>query len=433
MSITKAWLERHFERPSNDDGDNRSVFQRDKARVLHSASFRRLQSKTQIMGIGVSDFTRTRLTHSLEVAQIGTGICSYLSKQSPDIAALLSLDEHLIECVCLAHDIGHPPFGHGGEISLHHKMHKFGGFEGNGQTFRILTQLESYTEKSGMNLTRRALLGVIKYPGFMSVLHKPINQANADAQNAAIQSVDWLPPKALYDCDRTVFDWVLAPLSVADKTTFMVYASHTADHAKTIHKSIDCSIMELADDIAYAIHDLEDAIVIGLVTQKQFHEEVTNNILAGDSNWLQTNIIEIENKLFDHKGYVRKNTIGALVNFFITSISIQQKHIFEEPLLDYVALMPDDALSSLNLFKRFVFLYVIKKPELQLIEYKGQRIIADIFDAFNNEPLRLLPRNTMARWEQAADDNLQERVIADYISGMTDDFANKVYRSLFLP
>jgi len=432
--MTDIWTERFFDRPHAIDGDNRNAYQRDKARVLHSASFRRLQSKTQVMGIGVSDFTRTRLTHSLEVAQIGTGICSYLSKKHPDIALALQLDEHLVECICLAHDIGHPPFGHGGEIALHQKMHPYGGFEGNGQTFRILTQLESYSETAGMNLSRRSLLGVIKYPNFLNVLDsKPASINEHHSREETIKSSEWLPPKGLFACDRDIFDWVLDDLSVDDKSNFMIYDSHEGKHARTIHKSVDCSIMELADDIAYAIHDLEDAIVLNLVSQNAFHEEVTNNILCLEDNSLSKTIIAIEQRLFSEKNYIRKNAIGELVNFFITNIVLIKKDIFKEKLLDYTAHLPQEILRALNLFKRFIFKHVIKKPELQLIEYKGQHILATLFDAFHNEPLRLLPLNTMARWKDAESAELQARVIADYISGMTDDYANRVYKNLFVP
>ncbi|MGB3725951.1 MAG: anti-phage deoxyguanosine triphosphatase [Glaciecola sp.] len=434
MSIAEAWTDRFTARDHSSvtDGDNRSEYQRDKARVMHSASFRRLQSKTQVMGIGVSDFTRTRLTHSLEAAQIGTGICSFLCKQYPSLAKQLMLDEHLIECICLAHDIGHPPFGHGGEISLHHSMRNHGGFEGNGQTFRILTQLESYSPSSGMNLTRRALLGVMKYPNFMSVLQRP--NLPEDENKTKVVAADWLPPKALFDCDRDIFDWVLAPLSVDDKTNFMVYQKQSeSTHAKTLHKSIDCSIMEIADDIAYSLHDLEDAIVINLVNRASFHEEVTNNILCQQTSWLVDNILSIEQSLFNDEGYIRKNALGKLVNYFITSISIEQKNVFSSPLLDYVAQLPPQTLDALNLFKQYIFKHVIKKPDLQLIEYKGQHILSALFEAFYNEPTRLLPLNTMVRWQQCDTDLAKARVISDYISGMTDDYANRVYTSLFLP
>ena len=177
MSVIKTshliWDQRHQPRTDSRDGDHRSAAQRDKARVMHSAAFRRLQAKTQIHGIGLSDFFRTRLTHSLEAAQIGAGITEQLRQKFPEQANLLSLDGHLIETICLAHDIGHPPFGHGGEIALNYMMRDYGGFEGNAQTFRIVSKLEPYTINNGMNLSRRTLLGLVKYPNYIDTLVVP--------------------------------------------------------------------------------------------------------------------------------------------------------------------------------------------------------------------------------------------------------------------
>ena len=163
--MNKMWVERKQASITKRQQDHRSPFQRDRARILHSASFRRLQSKTQVMGSGQSDFYRTRLTHSLEAAQIGSGIIAQLrSKYAALCRQLFPDDDTLIESICLAHDIGHPPFGHGGEIALHFMMRNHGGFEGNGQTFRIVAHLDPFSENAGMNLTRRSLLGLLKYP-----------------------------------------------------------------------------------------------------------------------------------------------------------------------------------------------------------------------------------------------------------------------------
>ena len=163
--MDNPWLVRRLERVANRHQDHRSPFQRDRARILHSAAFRRLQSKTQVMGSGQSDFYRTRLTHSLEAAQIGSGILAQIRNKYPQQSQqLFPTDDSLIESLCLAHDIGHPPFGHGGEVALHYMMRNHGGFEGNGQTFRIVSHLEPFSENFGMNLTRRTLLGLIKYP-----------------------------------------------------------------------------------------------------------------------------------------------------------------------------------------------------------------------------------------------------------------------------
>ena len=155
-----VWTERHLSQQDNRPGDHRSCYQRDKARILHSAAFRRLQAKTQIMSVGQNDFYRTRLTHSLEAAQIGTALVAQLRNKTTDVQLQQILpDDALMESLCLAHDLGHPPFGHGGETALNHKMLNYGGFEGNGQTFRIVGKLEPYTESGGMDLCRRTLLG----------------------------------------------------------------------------------------------------------------------------------------------------------------------------------------------------------------------------------------------------------------------------------
>jgi dGTPase len=402
---------------------------------MHCAAFRRLQAKTQVVGVGISDFYRTRLTHSLEAAQIGTGITAQLRQKYPEVAQMLGLDEHLIETICLAHDIGHPPFGHGGEIALHYMMSDFGGFEGNGQTFRILTKLETYSPSDGMNLARRSLIGVIKYPNMIENLEDRSIYPTKPSQFTQVKASQWHPPKALYSCDQEAFDWVTQPLSKGDKMQFMLAKKQANRHSKTQFKSVDCSIMELADDIAYGIHDLEDAIVMGLVTQSAFHREVTEALAVLDIPWLSETAQEIESQLFNEQAYARKNAIGALVNCFITAIDVRKHGCFEEPLLEHFACLPEPYASGLAVFKDFVFAHVIKKPEIQLLEYKGQQIVMALFEAFSSEPYRLLPKNTAQRWLKASErsEALGMRVIADYISGMTDEYANRVYANLFLP
>lgn len=429
------WEQRKQERTSNRDGDHRTPYQRDKARIMHCAAFRRLQAKTQVVGVGISDFYRTRLTHSLEAAQIGTGITAQLKQKYAELATQLGLDEHLIETICLAHDIGHPPFGHGGEIALHYMMSESGGFEGNGQTFRILTKLESYSEHDGMNLARRSLLGVIKYPNFVSELSNTDYHPKKPDRFSQVKASQWHPPKSLFDCDKDAFDWVSAPLSESDKCNFMLADTRASQHKKTRHKSIDCSIMELADDIAYGIHDLEDAIVMGLINQGIFAQEVTQTLKKLNIPWLSEQAQHIEEQLFHSQGFRRKNAIGALVNCFITAVEIHRLSLFDEPLLDHRAQLPASYQSALLAFKAFVFTYVIKKPEIQLLEYKGQQIVMALFEAFASEPARLLPKNTALRWKVANDQHpdLGLRVISDYISGMTDAYANRVYANLFLP
>ncbi|MEM7376450.1 MAG: dGTP triphosphohydrolase, partial [Pseudomonadota bacterium] len=157
----EAWLQRRSRldkadhRPNFNAGSPDAQFQRDRARIVHAASFRALQSKTQVLGLGENDFYRTRLTHSLEVAQIGSGIVEHLLTANRDARLTPWLPSSgLMEATCLAHDLGHPPFGHGGEVALNYAMLSAGGFEGNGQTLRILSRLGEFSERCGIDVTR---------------------------------------------------------------------------------------------------------------------------------------------------------------------------------------------------------------------------------------------------------------------------------------
>ena len=433
LDFSSPWCERRLPRSQSRDGDHRNPYQRDKARVLHSAAFRRLQAKTQVLGAGLSDFYRTRLTHSLEAAQIGTGITAQLQGKFPKQTEELQLDASLIETLCLAHDIGHPPFGHGGEIALNYMMHDHGGFEGNGQTFRIICELEPYTENHGMNLCRRSVLGLVKYPNFIDTLTNPACLGTRPSSYRQLQASHWHPPKGLYRCDQPLFDWLLEPLDHNDREQFMDFSQSDINHGKTRFKSFDCSIMELADDIAYGIHDLEDAIVMKMVSQSAFMEAVAVPLNKLGVPWLSDNILSLTERLFSNTHHKRKNAIGALVNSFIAAIEIHSLEAFNHPLLRYQAVMPEDHFAALALFKDFVLKFVIRKTEVQILEFKGQQTVMELFEAFSAEPERLLPDNTRARWQKAQQVDNGFRVIADYISGMTDDFAARMYASLFLP
>lgn len=437
MQQNTMWSARCFGQQIHRDGDHRSVFQRDKGRILHSAAFRRLQAKTQVLGVGMSDFYRTRLTHSLEASQIGQGIAAQLRNKQAELTAQLELNDTLIEALCLAHDIGHPPFGHGGEIALHYMMRNHGGFEGNGQTFRIVTKLEPYTLDHGMNLSRRTLLGLVKYPNYIQSLNTKIcDNSGFPLPHRQIKASEWHPPKGLYHCDSEMFEWLLHPLTSQDKKHFMQYhsAQQTGSHHKTRFKSFDCSIMELADDIAYGIHDLEDAIVMGIVNRQQFEAEVVEPVAQLKQCWLASQIAPLAHKLFSSHHHERKDAIGALVNCFVTHIQIELTDTpFAHDLLKYNASFPLAYQRALSVFKTFVYQRVIRKPEIQLLEYKGQQVVMELFEAFASDPARLLPENTRQRWLEAEKVHNGHRVICDYISGMTDEFASRLYNNLFMP
>ncbi|WP_163938459.1 anti-phage deoxyguanosine triphosphatase [Paraferrimonas sp. SM1919] len=423
MTLDPLWQQRASDRQCPRPNDHRNPFQRDKARILHSAAFRRLQAKTQVIGTGIDDFYRTRLTHSIEAAQIGTGIVHQLINSASAKAAVLPSIE-LIEAICLAHDIGHPPFGHGGEQALDQMMLQHGGFEGNGQTFRILTKLEPYTQHNGMDLSRRTLLGLIKYPNRQSILKQDTSLPNSVAV------------KAIYDDDLELFNWVLAPLSEADKSLFMTYQqspTRSYPHLKTRFCSLDCSIMELSDDIAYGVHDLEDAIVTQMVTSEDFHEEVITPIIELGNKQLNTMVQSLTQTLFSHKPYIRKDAIGMLVNSFITNISLKQRQQeFESPLLKYFACLDNEHQCLLNLLKKFIFKRVIQSSSVQQMEFKGQRIIRKLFEAFATDPERLLPTELAEHWQMhQQNNNNPHRIICDYIASMTDISAQKMYKKLY--
>lgn len=425
-----VWLERRSEHQSDASrGFNStredSQYQRDRARIIHSASFRSLQSKTQVLGLGESDFYRTRLTHSLEVAQVGSGICEWLRDQpeNKDIAPLIP-SFSLIEAICLAHDIGHSPFGHGGEVAMNTMMRDHGGFEANGQTLRILARLGEYSQNCGLDLTRRTTLGTIKYPALYSEVCrytpvKPENPLNID---------HWAPPKCIYDAECDVLDWLLEPFSTGDRERFLSLDVDRPGHARSRFKSLDTSIMELADDIAYGVHDLEDALALGLVERDKWTSQVESVLINMDKNPINADLAEFNKLLFSHSAKDRKHAISRLVGYFIRSISLTEQAEFEAPLLKWQAHMETMAYKILLLIKDFVMSHVIFRPELQMLQYKGQRVVVRLFEIFEANPKRLLPLIVYEQYELEG-----HRAIADYLSSMTDVSAGKLYHKLLSP
>ncbi|MEI8608353.1 anti-phage deoxyguanosine triphosphatase [Enterovibrio sp. Hal110] len=417
-------------KPAIDSGFKRNEFSRDRARIIHSASFRRLQGKTQVLGLGESDFYRTRLTHSLEVAQLGSGIAEFLKtkypeNENPEIFELIP-EQNLIESIGLAHDIGHPPFGHGGEVALNYSMRNDAGFEGNAQTLRICTKLGEYSEEEGLNLTRRTLLGLIKYPAY----HNDVVNRELYTQNSGINLDGFKPPKCIYDCDKDQVDWILLPFT-NDRAKFMSSEPKVGKHTKPKYKSFDSSIMELADDIAYGVHDLEDAIALRLVDQSMWRREVVDKITDPLNTYpLASKIEELTQLLFSGENKTRKRAVGQLVNYFINKTEVVVLGKFTHKLFDYQGELDKKAREELDIFQEFVVNNVIFTPEVQTLEYKGQQMIVQLFDVISNNPKRLLPKKYYERYK-AQNDNL--RVISDYIAGTTDDYATRLYHKIFTP
>lgn len=247
FDLQNEWTDRRSGGAPNRPADPRSPYERDRSRLMHTSGFRRLQGKTQVLGIGESDFHRTRLTHSMEVAQIARGLVHILRERSPENQYLPSYS--LIEATALGHDIGHPPHGHSGEIALNYVMRDHGGFEGNAQTLRLLARQERYSDRFGLDLTRRALLGVLKYPAPYSQVCRrkwPAPPSNP----TELKRDNWTPPKCYFDEDQEIVDWILDPLSKEDRDAFQSLAETPSSdtNGKTQHKSLDASIMDVADD-----------------------------------------------------------------------------------------------------------------------------------------------------------------------------------------
>ncbi|WP_265461949.1 anti-phage deoxyguanosine triphosphatase [Aeromonas salmonicida] len=422
------WEERF--KKAADSGFERNEFSRDRARIIHSASFRRLQGKTQVLGLGESDFYRTRLTHSLEVAQIGSGIAEFLKAKYPkdnnqEIHELIPA-QNLIESIGLAHDIGHPPFGHGGEVALNYSMRDNAGFEGNAQTLRICTKLGEYSDEQGLNLTRRTLLGLIKYPAF----HSGVVNKNKYNNTEGINLDSFKPPKCIYDCDKEQVDWILKPFTI-DRKKFMSFKSNESEHGKPIFKSFDSSIMELADDIAYGVHDLEDAIALRLVDESTWRREVVGKLTDSLNTYpLAIEIESLTRLLFSAENRTRKRAVSQLVNYFITNVEVISLGEFSHKLLDYQGALSIKAREELDIFQEFVRENVILTPEVQTLEYKGQQMIVKLFDVISNNPERLLPKKY---YQMYGEQNSNLRVISDYIAGTTDDYATRLYHKIFTP
>ncbi|GHF24872.1 dGTPase [Kordiimonas sediminis] len=426
-----------------EQGDVRSAYEIDYGRVIHSASFRRLQGKTQILNLGDSDFYRTRLTHSMEVAQISYGLVRQL-QQFEEVQNYLP-SQSLMQTIGLIHDLGHPPFGHGGEVALNYCMRSHGGFEGNGQTLRILSRLEKFSGRAGSNLTRRTLLGCLKYPAAYSEVANPDITPSKQNSVTGVNLLDrktCKPPKCYLNNEKDVVKWIINEFDEADQNELIRFDKKKDKHSATRHKALDCSIMDIADDISNGVHDLEDAISMGLITDQDFRRLVRLDGCRAYLDWLvsrypkefgSNSVYEtFIHKLFHDGGSIRKRQISRLINYFISNVKVLDKGlIFKEPLLRYNATLPTHIMAFALKLKDFVYQAVIASPNVQHMEFKGQQMVVDVFDIIAHEPKRFLEPKTYDTFKEAGDDGL--RVLCDHISGMTDNYLLHLYERLLSP
>lgn len=343
--------------------------------------------------------------------------------------------------ICLSHDLGHPPFGHGGEVALNFCMRDYGGFEGNGQTLRILSSLDKYTEKHGLNPTRRLLLGVLKYPAsYNDTVYKNFYEESHKTNKWLFKAKTQKPPKCYLDTEKDVVDFILCPLDDAEKIEFTKieekYDNNKRIHNKPKYKSFDTSIMELADDISYSLHDLEDAISLGMITSKDWENHNRGKEIKDLFQTCDFNRDKVKKELFSEHSYIRKKMIGELVHQFITHTEIKETGLknVQNPLIKWNAYMKADYKKLLDHIFTLVKLKVIKSSNVQQLEFKGQKMIVELFEALHSDPQRLLPSSTIKKLQSAKNEgSSEERVICDFIAGMTDEYATRLYEKLFYP
>lgn len=428
------WTERRsglsHQRSNND---HRDPFERDRTRVIHCPAFRRLQRKNQVLGTHDCEFHRTRLTHSLEVSSIGRALVRNIIVNQNDnsIISILPSDD-LISVICLLHDIGHPPFGHGGEVALNYMMRDCGGFEANAQTLRLITKVEESYGTFGLDLTRRTLLGILKYPVPHSKAVAKKLPASNKINSQTIRINDWKPPKAFFDDDIAEVEWLLEPFSVTDKDLLQKVSKPNVNtmHAKAIHHSFDCSIMNIADDIAYGVHDLEDAIQLHLIARDKFDTPYLRSLLK--DTMFKDSLHDLLDSLFSDVIYERKESIGKLVNYFVTSVEVKVCSTqFTNDLLKYRAFLLPEADLLLEYLKNCIYDNVIDSQQARICEYSGQVVVQRLFEALSSNPEHLLDTKNRILYGESEDKKQAMRVIADYIANMTDGKAHSIHEKLF--
>ncbi|GBF58132.1 deoxyguanosinetriphosphate triphosphohydrolase-like protein [Candidatus Phycosocius bacilliformis] len=358
----------------------RSAFERDRDRIIHSTAFRRLKGKTQVFVAHEGDHFRTRLTHSLEVAQIARSV-----------SRRLGLNEDLAETCALAHDLGHPPFGHTGEQVLDQCMKPWGGFDHNAQTLRVLTRLERrYPHFDGLNLTWETLEGTVKHNG-------PMLRAGDRLEDLAPV---WRDLNAEFDMGLTSF------------------------------ASAEAQIAAVADDIAYNNHDIDDALSGGIFTDAELCDGVP--MVRDVFDAVRHDFPDLDRDR--RRGEVIRRLIGIWVNDLVSE-SQRRISLYKPGSVDEVRQLPqalvgfsDEMLAKAAELRQFLFAKMYRHWRMNRSRSQARRIVRELFDVFLAEPDTLPPD-----WQDLhnKDSSKAARLVCDYIAGMTDDFAIDEHRRLF--
>ena len=404
-----------FDREEVDprDPDYRTVFQRGRDRLIHNASFRRLQAKTQVFLSGEYDFYRTRLTHSIEVGQIAGSIARFLNNSSPQLRNDFHIDTVLVEACALAHDIGHPPFGHAGESQLHELMLPWGGFEGNAQTLRLITEIifTSGRSRRGMNPSRAFMDGVLKYKTLFS---------------------QWENPRKhfLYDDQKKYLDFVFDGRPFPDDLT--------PGKELNSFRSLECQIMDWADDTAYSLNDLVDSANAGFISLTKVQRWAANeNLDSEEAAYLETLMQAIGEGNLER---VMNRKIGT----FVEGCQLVERDNFMSDRTNrykYGMVIDPQVIKEQKLYARLAVKLVFRSPQVCQLEHKGHTMLARLFKALEENymvdgppKLALLSGDFEEEMATAPNDPpRQARIICDYLAGMTDGFASRIYKRMFDP
>ncbi|GAB1510005.1 deoxyguanosinetriphosphate triphosphohydrolase [Actinophytocola sp. KF-1] len=385
----------------------RSPFSRDRARVLHSAALRRLAGKTQVVGPGegseVSGVPRTRLTHSLEVAQIGRGI-----------AEELGCDPDLVEMAGLAHDIGHPPFGHNGERALNGVAEACGGFEGNAQTLRILTRLEPKIADHGLNLTRASLDAATKYPW---------------------PRTDGTAKFGVYPDDRPVFDWL-------------------REGAPAGRCCLEAQVMDWADDVAYSVHDVEDGVRAGRISIPALSDRGERAVVAelAAKYFSAEPVSALEDAARDLLGIpvvadltaagydgslgaqvALKRLTSELVGRFVSAaVTATRAAHGDGGLTRYAAdlVVPPRVAAEVALLKAVALRYVMSDPQRLALQSRQRELVAELVAELTHRGADALEAAFVPAWRHAGGDAERLRVVIDQVASLTDAQAVSWHRAL---
>ena len=393
--------------------DYRSPFQIDRDRIIHAHAFRKLQSKTQVFLSGEYDFYRTRLTHSMEVAQIGRSICHYLQTRGGVLKEDFTIDSDLVEAICLSHDLGHPPFGHSGERTLQELMRPWGGFEGNAQTLRLLTGTiyQNETSVRGMQPTRALLDGVLKYKKLYREFPKqPSNHF-------------------LYDPQAAERDFVFSPARIPREL-------HAGENLNAF-KSVECQVMDWADDAAYSLNDIVDGVKAGFLTR----EKVETWAAGEPIDAAQQVLLDV---LFDAiRGDRLEGVFSQKIGRFIAACRLRERKNFMSARTNryrFELVVDPEAEREALFFKKMANDIIFESPQLQQIEHKARRVLFDLWDScWRNyvekgpRVINILPARVGKLINAEKTPAGKARQICDFLAGLTDGMIVHTYRRLFDP